>query len=221
MVAVENLNRWYTIDKKRHQILKDISFHVERGEFVLLRGVSGSGKTTLLSILAGLEKPSSGKVLIDGEPIAKLPDMHLSHFRAKRVGMIFQHFNLIDSLSLEDNVLVPLVALKIELQEAKAMVKRALEDANISHKSEAYPNKLSGGEKQRGAIARAIVADPVLLLCDEPTANLDRANSLLFIEALKKLHKEGKTIIVATHDPIFEKVDFHHRVIDIKDGQIV
>lgn len=221
MVAVENLNRWYTIDKKRHQILKDISFHVERGEFVLLRGVSGSGKTTLLSILAGLEKPSSGKVLIDGEPIAKLPDMHLSHFRAKRVGMIFQHFNLIDSLSLQDNVLVPLVALKIGLQEAKAMVKRALEDANISHKSEAYPNKLSGGEKQRGAIARAIVADPVLLLCDEPTANLDRANAVLFIEALKKLHKEGKTIIVATHDPIFEKVDFHHRVIDIKDGQIV
>ncbi len=221
MVAVENLNRWYTIDKKRHQILKDISFHVERGEFVLLRGVSGSGKTTLLSILAGLEKPSSGKVLIDGEPIAKLPDMHLSHFRAKRVGMIFQHFNLIDSLSLQDNVLVPLVALKIGLQEAKAMVKRALEDANISHKSEAYPNKLSGGEKQRGAIARAIVADPVLLLCDEPTANLDRANAVLFIEALKKLHKEGKTIIVATHDPIFEKVDFPHRVIDIKDGQIV
>ena len=220
MVVVEQLNRWYTIDKKRHQILKDISFHVKRGEFVLLRGVSGSGKTTLLSILAGLEKPSSGKVLIDGEPIAKLPDVHLSHFRAKRVGMIFQHFNLIDSLSLEDNVLVPLVALKIDLQKAKAMVKRALEHANISHKSEAYPSKLSGGEKQRGAIARAIVADPPLLLCDEPTANLDRENSLLFINALKKIHQEGKTIIVATHDPIFEKIDFPHRVIDIKDGQI-
>ncbi len=221
MVVVEQLNRWYTIDKKRHQILKDISFHVKRGDFVLLRGVSGSGKTTLLSILAGLEKPSSGKVLIDGEPIAKLPDIHLSHFRAKKVGIIFQHFNLIDSLSLQDNVLVPLVALKIGLQEAKAMAERALKSANIAHKSEAYPTKLSGGEKQRGAIARAIVADPPLLLCDEPTANLDRANSLLFIDALHKLHQEGKTIIVATHDPIFDAIDFPHTIIDLKDGQIV
>jgi len=221
MVRVEHLNRWYQVGKQREDILKDITLHIRRGEFVLLRGVSGSGKTTLLSILAGLEKPSSGKVLIDGEAIAKLPDAHLSHFRAKKVGMIFQHFNLIDSFTLKDNVLVPLVPLKVGLKEAQAMAEQALKSANISHKANAYPKRLSGGEKQRGAIARALVANPPLLLCDEPTANLDKKNSLYFIEALKQIHQEGKTIIVATHDPIFDRLDFPHTIIDIADGKIV
>jgi len=221
MVLLENVNRNYSVGGEEHSVLKSISLQVNKGEFVLLRGVSGSGKTTLLSLIAGLEKPSSGKILVDGEPISKLPDIHLSHFRAKKIGMVFQHFNLIESITLLDNVLVPLVALKIGLKEAKKMALEAIKSANIEHKKNAYPTMLSGGEKQRGAIARAIVTKPNLLLCDEPTANLDAQNSITFIESLKKLHAEGKTIIVATHDPIFEQLDIEHTVIDLRDGERV
>ncbi|HGZ71078.1 MAG TPA: ATP-binding cassette domain-containing protein, partial [Nitratifractor sp.] len=157
MVVVENLNKTYAVGSKQERILDSITLHIQKGELVLLRGVSGSGKTTLLSILAGLEKPSSGKVLIDSEPISKLPDIHLSHFRAKKIGMVFQHFNLIETLTLLDNVLVPLVANRIGVKEAKEMAFAALKRARIEHKKDAHPNRLSGGEKQRGAIARAIV----------------------------------------------------------------
>lgn len=221
MVVVENLNKTYAVGSKQERILDSITLHIQKGELVLLRGVSGSGKTTLLSILAGLEKPSSGKVLIDSEPISKLPDIHLSHFRAKKIGMVFQHFNLIENLTLLDNVLVPLVANRIGVKEAKEMAFAALKRARIEHKKDAHPNRLSGGEKQRGAIARAIVAKPSLLLCDEPTANLDSKNSQSFIEQLMQMHKEGQTIVVATHDPIFKTLECEHRIIDIKNGKIV
>lgn len=220
MVVIEHLNKWHTVDGKKHTILKDINLHIKCGEFIVLRGVSGSGKTTLLSIIAGADRPSSGKLLVDGEAIAKLPDMHLSRYRAKRVGMIFQHFNLIESLTLLENTLVPLIPLKIALSKAKEMAYQALKSANIEHKVDAYPAQLSGGEKQRGAIARAIVANAPLLLCDEPTANLDRENSLRFIEKVKALNGQGKTVIVATHDPVFETLDISHRVIDIQEGGI-
>ena len=220
MVVVENLNRWYEIAGKRQPILSDINLKVAKGECVVLKGVSGSGKTTLLSIIAGLDKPSSCKVLVDNEPISKLPDMHLSEFRAKRVGIVFQSFNLIEGISLLDNAMAPLVASKIGLKEAKEKALEALKLANIEHKKDKTPKELSGGEKQRGAIARALVADANLILCDEPTANLDRENSLKFIETIKQLHILGKTIIIATHDSLFEELDFEHRVVNLKGGKI-
>ena len=220
MVEIEDLNKYYEIDGKKQYVLDGINLSVQKGECVILKGVSGSGKTTLLSIIAGLDKPSDGKVLVEGEPISKLPDMHLSAFRAQKIGIVFQNFNLLDGVSLLDNAMVPLIASKVALKEAKQKAMAALKLANIEHKASKIPSELSGGEKQRGAIARALVANPNLILCDEPTANLDRANSLGFIQTLKELHKMGKTIIVATHDSLFEELDFEHKVIEISQGAI-
>jgi len=193
---------------------------VDDGECVVLKGVSGSGKTTLLSIIAGLDRPTSGKVLVEGEAIAKLPDLHLSRFRARRIGMIFQHYNLMEHLSAAENVMVPLIPTGMDADQIAARVDAALEQANIAHKRDTPAARLSGGEKQRTSIARALAADPAIILCDEPTANLDRANSLRFIEILTGLHEAGKTIVIATHDPLFDDLPFAARVVEMEDGQI-
>jgi len=203
------------------RILEDINLLIDHGECVVLRGVSGSGKTTLLSLIAGLEKPTSGSVLIDGDPIHKLPDLFASTLRATKIGMIFQHFNLIEHLSVEENVMVPLIPLGLSLESVQERVHKALKLANIEHKANHFASRLSGGEKQRTAIARALVNDPAIILCDEPTANLDRANALVFIEMLQSLHTMGKTLMIATHDPLFEKLEFEHRTIPMVQGSIV
>ncbi len=221
MVKIGNLNRIFQDGSNKVHVLKNINLEVSKDECVILKGISGSGKTTLLSIIAGLDRQSNGKLLVDGEPIAKLPDQHLSDFRAKRIGMVFQHFNLMEHLNVYENVIVPLVPMGIDQNEAKQRATRAMELANISHKEQMNASKLSGGEKQRVAIARALVADPDLILCDEPTANLDHANSLKFIEIIRHLHEIGKTIIIATHDPIFELLGFEHTIVPMTDGKIV
>lgn len=221
MIKVENLNRYFKTGDESFHVLKDINLEVNDGECIVLKGVSGSGKTTLLSILAGLDRPSSGKVIIDGESIAKLPDLHISSFRAKKIGMIFQHFNLLEHLNVAENVMVALIPTKLKLKQIEEQVKKSLELANISHKSKSPAGRLSGGEKQRVAIARSLVADPTVILCDEPTANLDRANSLKFIDTLSKLHEMGKTLIIATHDPLFDKLPFKNRVIPMEDGSFI
>ncbi len=221
MIKVENLNRYFKTGDESFHVLKDINLEVNDGECVVLKGVSGSGKTTLLSILAGLDRPSSGKVIIDGESIAKLPDLHISSFRAKKIGMIFQHFNLLEHLNVTENVMVPLIPTKLKMKQVEEKVKKSLELANIAHKSKSPAGRLSGGEKQRVAIARSLVADPTVILCDEPTANLDRANSLKFIDILSKLHEMGKTLIIATHDPLFDKLPFKNRVIPMEDGSLI
>ncbi len=221
MISIENLNRYFKSGDTSFHVLKDINLEVLEGECVVLRGVSGSGKTTLLSIMAGLDRPSSGKLLVDGESIAKLPDLHISAFRAKKIGIIFQHFNLLEHLSASENVMIPLIPSELNMTEVAQRVKRSLEIANISHKATRPAGRLSGGEKQRVAIARALVADPSVILCDEPTANLDRDNSLKFIDILKDLHNMGKTIIVATHDPLFDNLSFASRIVPMQDGSIV
>ncbi len=201
--------------------LKAIDLHVNKGESVVLSGVSGSGKSTLLSLIAGLDKPSSGKITVDNELISKLPDMHASAYRAKTVGVIFQHFNLLEALSVEENVMAPLIHSGYDLVKIREMTEKSMSLASILHKKNAEVKALSGGEKQRCAIARALVHEPKLILCDEPTANLDRANSLKFIEILHALHDMGKTIIVATHDPLFEGLSFVNKVVHMEDGNIV
>ncbi len=217
IIEIEYLNKEYGSSK----ILKDINLSIKKGECIILQGVSGSGKTTLLGIIAGLEKPSSGKVVVEGEFISKLPDRHLSAFRGRHIGMIFQHYNLIEHFTVEDNVTVPLVPMNLSFDEVLEMVNSAMESANISHKAKTVASYLSGGEKQRVAIARAIAPNPEIILCDEPTANLDRANSEKFLDILETLHNMGKTIVVATHDPIFENLKFEHRVVRMSDGEIV
>ena len=220
MIQIENLHRAFEHAGNEVNVLQDINLSIKQGECVVLKGVSGSGKTTLLSLMAGLDKPSSGKVLIEGEPISKLPDAFASELRAKKIGMIFQHFNLLEHLSVSENVTIPLVPSGMKMKEIYKKVEHALSLANIMHKKEILTSRLSGGEKQRTAIARALVANPDIILCDEPTANLDRDNSLLFIDILKELHNMGKTIVVATHDPLFDNLDFKSTVIPMVDGKI-
>lgn len=221
IIKIEKLYRTFHHGGNEVPVLKDINLNITQGECVILKGVSGSGKTTLLSLIAGLDKPSEGKVLIEGEPISKLPDLFASELRAKKIGMIFQHFNLFEHLSVSENVTIPLIPSGLKMNEIHEKVDKALHVANIIHKQEVLASRLSGGEKQRTAIARALVADPNIILCDEPTANLDRDNSLLFIDILGELHRMGKTIIIATHDPLFDNLSFDNTVVPMVDGKIV
>ncbi len=222
MISIQSVEKIFNEKSDQSfKALKSINLHIDRGECIILSGVSGSGKSTLLSIIAALDKPSSGKVVVDGELISKLPDMHASAYRAKSIGFIFQHFNLLESLSVEENVLAPLINSGLDITTIKKMALRSMQQASIEHKSSQTVSELSGGEKQRCAIARALVQDPKLVICDEPTANLDRANSMKFIDILSHLHQEGKNIIVATHDPLFEDLSFPSRVIRMEDGAIV
>lgn len=221
MIKVNNLNKVFNENtKKEFHALKDINIQIQTSSCVILKGVSGSGKSTLLSILGALSKPSSGDVIINNDSIAKLPDLHSSLFRAKNLGFIFQSYNLFNELNVEENISIPLVPLGFSQKEINQKVQTALNLANIEHKKDETVSNLSGGEKQRTAIARALVNNPDIILCDEPTANLDNANSLKFIEVIKKLKELNKTIIIATHDPIFDNLDFVDNTINIKDGCI-
>ncbi len=221
IITINTLNRCFESGGENFDALKSINLNIYEGECVILKGISGSGKTTLLSIIAGLDYPSSGEILVEGEPIAKLPDRHLSHFRGHHIGMVFQHYNLMESLSVEDNVSIPLIPMKMRIKDIRDRVKKAMKEANISHKAKQMARSLSGGEKQRVAIARALASNPKIILCDEPTANLDRANSYRFLEILNELHKIGKTIVIATHDPIFQELAFEYRVVEMENGKII
>ena len=221
MIKVTKLNKIFNENtKKEFHALKDINIQIETSSCIILKGVSGSGKSTLLSIIGTLLKPTSGEIKIDDESIAKLPDLHASNFRAKKLGFIFQSYNLFNELNVKDNISIPLIPLGFSQKQIDIMSLTALKLANIEHKKDELVYNLSGGEKQRCAIARALVNNPDIILCDEPTANLDHDNSMKFIESLREFKKLNKTIIVATHDPIFENLDFVDEVINIKNGMI-
>jgi putative ABC transport system ATP-binding protein len=222
MIQFKNLNLTFNPNAANEfKALKNINLHITRHKLVILKGVSGSGKSTLLSLISALIKPTSGEIKVDGKLIAKLPDFHASRFRSKDIGFIFQSFNLFESLSVEENIALPLIPLELSQKEIDDKVNHAMSLANIKHKKNQSVKDLSGGEKQRCAIARALVNDPKIILCDEPTANLDRTNSLAFIEVLKTLKSLEKTIVIATHDPLFESLDFVDEVINIENGEIL
>ena len=221
MIKIKNLNKiFYENTNKEFYALKDINLNIKKSSCVVLKGVSGSGKSTLLSLIATLQKPTSGEIVVENESIAKLPDFHASNFRARKIGFIFQSFNLFNELSVKDNISLPLIPLGFSQKQIDEKVINTLELANILHKKDELVSNLSGGEKQRCAIARALVNDCEIILCDEPTANLDYENSKNFIEILKELKELKKTIIIATHDPIFDNLDFVDSEILIKNGQI-
>ncbi|MCG3672818.1 ABC transporter ATP-binding protein [Aliarcobacter butzleri] len=221
MIKIKNLNKiFYENTNKEFYALKDINLNIKKSSCVVLKGVSGSGKSTLLSLIATLQKPTSGEIVVENESIAKLPDFHASNFRARKIGFIFQSFNLFNELSVKDNISLPLIPLGFSQKQIDEKVINTLKLANILHKKDELVSNLSGGEKQRCAIARALVNDCEIILCDEPTANLDYENSKNFIEILKELKELKKTIIIATHDPIFDNLDFVDFEILIKNGQI-
>ncbi len=217
ILSIKGIKKEFKTQEKTIQILKDISFEINKGEFVAIIGSSGSGKSTLLSIIAGLDNPSSGNVRLDKEDIFSLDENQLSELRNKKIGFIFQSFFLVPSLNAYENVELPSQIAGITNSKK---IEELLKTVGMEHRKNNYPIQLSGGEKQRIAIARALVNDPEILFADEPTGNLDSKNSKQIIELLQKLHKkENKTLIIVTHEPEIAKVA--QRVIEVKDGKII
>jgi len=201
--------------------LDSIDLEFKKGELIVLKGVSGSGKSTILSLIASLLKPTQGEIIVDDKKISKLADHFSSSFRRDNIGFIFQKYNLIKNLSVKDNILLPLVPLNLDTLELENRLEIVLEMFNISHKRDIIVKNLSGGEQQRVAIARANINSPHIILADEPTANLDDKLSKDFISILKDMKSLSKTIVVATHDPLFFDLDFVDKIINIKNGKLV
>lgn len=222
MIRLINVVKKYAVNENESVIaLDNINLEIKKGQVVVLRGSSGSGKSTILSLIAALSKPTSGEVLVEQERASKLPDNFASEYRRHFIGFVFQKYNLIPTLSVEDNIILPLVPMNLSEDEIKAKLQRVLKMFNIEHKSKQLVKNLSGGEQQRVAIARANVNNPKIILADEPTANLDEKLSLSFIEIIKELKEEGKTIIIATHDPLFFGLDIVDVEIEIYQGKII
>ena len=222
MINVRGVSLVYNQGKQNEFCaLKNINLDVNNGELVILKGVSGSGKSTLLSLIALLQKPTSGEILIDGTNIAKLPDAFCSELRHKRLGLVFQNFNLIEGLSVYENLLAPFALTNFKANVREEMIKKALELANIAHKRDENVSNLSGGERQRCAVARALSMDADIILADEPTANLDRQNARAFLGLLESFKALKKSVIVATHDSIFDELGATDRTLSLQNGEIV
>jgi len=198
MIEIQNLYKYFD----DFCALEDINITINDGECLVIEGESGSGKTTLLSIIGALMKPTSGKVTVDGQNIVSLPDFHISAYRNRVVGFVSQSFYLFENMSVEENISIPLTQSNISQKDSNNAVVKAMKDTNISHKAKTKVVKLSRGERQRVVMARALVNNAKIIICDEPTASLDKQNSLILIDLLIKLQKQNKTIIIATHDPL-------------------
>jgi len=218
MIEIKNLCKKFYQKTDSFHALKNINLTINKGELLVLKGLSGSGKSTLLSIIGGIMKPTSGSVFVDGENIVSLSDYHASHYRNTKVGFVTQSFHLFDALSVKDNIILPLIVTDYSNDEVEKKANKVMDICKIIHKQNQKVATLSGGEKQRTIIARALITQPQIILCDEPTANLDYENSMKFIEIIKELQKMGKTILIATHDPVFEKIKNIDRIIKIRDG---
>ncbi|MFA6196430.1 MAG: ABC transporter ATP-binding protein [Sulfurimonas sp.] len=221
MIELKNITKIYALSKVDEvRALDDVSLSIKEGELVVLKGASGGGKSTILSLIAALSKPTSGEVLVDSKKISKLSDNFASIYRRDNIGFIFQKYNLLPNLSVRDNILLPLVPLNPHAKDAEEKLSKVMDMFHISHRADTLVKNLSGGEQQRVAIARANVNNPKIILADEPTANLDEKLSLSFIEILKELKSLNKTIVIATHDPLFFNLDFVDLEIEIHNGII-
>lgn len=220
LLQVQKLKKIYTtrFGGNKVQALSDVSFSVERGEYMAIMGESGSGKTTLLNILAALDKPSHGNVLLNDSDISRIPEKEISKFRRNNLGFVFQDFNLLDTFSIQDNIFLPLVLSGEKHQEMEKRVQPIAEKLGIGHIMEKFPYEVSGGQKQRAAVARALIADPALVLADEPTGALDSKSSKELLEHFEHINDEGQTILMVTHS--IEAASHAKRVLFIKDGKV-
>ncbi len=222
MIEIKNISKKFNENQANEVIaLNDINLKIKQGELTILKGASGSGKSTLLSLIAALGKPTLGEVIVDGQRISKLPDNFSALFRREHIGFIFQKFNLIPTLNVYENIITPLLPSKLDREEIDQKALKVMENFSISHKKEVKVVNLSGGEQQRVAICRALINSPKIILADEPTANLDAFLTENFLDFIRQMKEEKKTIMVATHDPVFFNLDFTDREVDMKNGQLI
>jgi len=219
MIKTNDLTKVFRTEEVETTALNKINLDVKEGEYVAVMGPSGCGKSTLLNILGLLDNPTSGSYLFNGTEVANLKERDRTVFRKGNIGFVFQSFNLIDELNVFENVELPLIYLKMKTSDRKKKVEDALDRMKIAHRAKHFPQQLSGGQQQRVAIARAVVANPRLILADEPTGNLDSKNGIEVINLLSKLNKEGTTIIMVTHSE--RDAGYAHRIVNLFDGQIV
>ncbi len=219
MIQTVNLTKVFRTEEIETSALDQVSLHIQRGEFVAIMGPSGCGKSTLLNIIGLLDNPTGGQYFFDGKEVGQLKERNRTQLRKGNIGFVFQSFNLIDELNVYENVELPLIYLKLKARERKEMVEKVLERMKISHRRKHFPQQLSGGQQQRVAIARAVVANPKLILADEPTGNLDSKNGLEVMNLLTELNREGTTIVMVTHS--LHDSEFAHRVINLFDGQVI
>ena len=219
IITVDNVNKTYKNGSLELQVLKNISFKVDKGEFLAIMGSSGSGKSTMMNILGCLDNQYEGKYILDGIDISKSTENELSEIRNKKIGFIFQSFNLLPRLTALENVELPLIYSSVPKEERHKRANELLEMVGLKERTHHRPNELSGGQRQRVAIARALVNNPSIILADEPTGNLDSKSEAEIIEILQKLNKMGKTIVIVTHEPNIGEIA--ERKIVFKDGEII
>jgi len=219
LIRLEGLTKVFSTDEVETHALSGIHLEIAQGEYVSISGPSGCGKSTLLSILGLLDSPTGGEYMLDGQPVANLTLSERARIRNRKIGFIFQSFNLIGDLTVYENVELPLTYRGMSASERKRRVQEALERVGMSHRSRHLPSQLSGGQQQRVAVARALVGDPSILLADEPTGNLDSKNGEAVMELLRELHRGGATICMVTHDNRFAR--HADRTVHLFDGRVV
>ncbi len=219
LVEVKNLKRTYMMGSTPVHALRGVTFTIQKGEFVAIMGPSGSGKSTLMHLLGCLDRPTAGQYFFDGVEVNKLDDLTLSRFRNQKVGFVFQSFNLINQLTVLENVELPMVYAGVPRSERIERARRVIEAVGLGERLNHTPNELSGGESQRVAVARALVMQPSIILADEPTGNLDTKTGVEIMKLFRKLHENGATVILVTHD--ISVANWAQRVIQMKDGVIL
>ncbi len=219
LVELINVTKIYTMDHVEVPALRGVSLTILRGEFVSIMGPSGSGKSTLMNIIGCLDKPTGGRVILDGKDVTKLGDNALAEYRRKKIGFVFQQFNLIPRLTALENVALPMWFAGVEKKRRLQRAARLLRQVGLGERTGHKPTELSGGERQRVAIARALANDPELILADEPTGNLDSRSGDAVLDLLEDLNKQGKTVVIVTHDLSYGKRA--ERMIRLRDGRIV
>ena len=219
LIEAKNISKFYQSDDVATKALNDVSFKIAQGEFIAIMGASGSGKSTLLHIIGLLDHPTKGTYYLSGENTANFSDNQLAHIRNRQIGFVFQAFHLLPRTSVLENVMLPLQYSRPARSEHVARAKAALSKVDMLHRLNHSPNQLSGGEKQRTCIARALVTEPQVLLADEPTGNLDSTTGANVMELIDNLHKKGLTIIVITHET--PTAQYAKRILKLKDGQII